>query len=156
MNSTLIELGAVVAAAAAAVVSAGFAGMAWYESRAAATRSAESAELAKEQATLAAKSAIVTATDSLHEAWRGLRIIDPDDPVTLDVHDAVRAMQKTAALWTLQGVDKEVIRQICGEDFRALFEALRDCKKEVPGTGRSGLSYLTDEMTATYRELIKT
>lgn len=151
MNNTLIDLGAVVFAA----VSAGFAGMAWYDSRAAATKSARSAELAEEQATLAAKSAIVTATDSLYGAWGGLRIIDPDDPVTLDVHDAVRAMQKTAALWTLKGVDKEVIRQICGEDFRALFEALRECKKEVPGTGRSGLSYLTDEMTATYRELIK-
>ncbi|MDN4502667.1 hypothetical protein QX776_09645 [Alteromonadaceae bacterium BrNp21-10] len=89
----------------------------------------------------------------LHSAWKDIHMLDPLNPITPQAMDALSAMQLATSMWTNDIGSKMVIRQHMANDFIALYDAFKICEIDLPGTKKTGKSFLTHEMGIVYGEL---
>jgi hypothetical protein len=83
---------------------------------------------------------------ALHEAWKGIRSIDPVHPDPEDVTAAVSAMSLTASLWNHDALEKGVLSDSYWPVFEELYKTLSGLKQPIPLLNRSGVSFLTDDI----------
>lgn len=92
------------------------------------------------------------ATD-LVAAWKGVRNIDPKNPITPQVDNALTALQLTAGYWLHDIVEREIIHQLTWRDYQSIYDALKDCDVPLPGTKATGKSILTPEIGDVYAQM---
>ncbi|CAH0991719.1 hypothetical protein SIN8267_01833 [Sinobacterium norvegicum] len=92
-------------------------------------------------------------TTDLVAAWKGIRAINPESPITPQVDNALRALQLTAGYWLHDIIEKDIIYAQAWTDYQSIYDALKVCEIEIPGTGVTGKSTLTKEMGDAYAQM---
>ena len=97
----------------------------------------------------------ISGVDNLLAQWQGVRMIDSNNPITPQAVKAKEVLHLTAMYWKHQVVDHQIIYDSVWLNYKKLYDALKVCEEELPGTSITGKECLTHEMGVAYSEMNK-
>jgi hypothetical protein len=90
---------------------------------------------------------------ALYGEWHDINAIDSSRPITPDVVKAVNALELTASLWNHDAIEKEILYQSFWEDYKEIYDKLKNSDTQVPGLNKTLRQLLTRPVVKAYQEM---